>query len=108
MPNTTLEDRNFAIACYLISLALGETINWKHIAATTVKGYFQVYKQLFRGRTIIRPDGKEDKIPYQYEKDYISIILTTPCILITDRMMHLLHKHTKKHPANSLLQALLD
>ena len=117
MPDATLEDRNFAIACYLVSLALGETINWRHIAATTVKEYFQAYEKLFKGRTFINAKGIEDKIPYRYEKDYISLILTAldkyegvkdRCNMITDRMMHLLHKHTKKHPKNSLPQALFD
>ena len=117
MPNASLEDRNFAIACYLISLALGETINWQHIAATTVKEYFRAYELLFKGRTVTTPDGKEDKIPYRFEKDYVSLILTAldkyegvkdRCNMITDRMMHLLYKHSKKHPTNSLPQALFD
>ena len=117
MPGASLEDRNFAITCYLISLALGETINWQHIAASTVKEYFRAYEKLFDGRTYINKKGIEVPIPYRFKKDYISLILTAldkyegvkdRCNMITDRMMHLLHKHTKQQPENSLPRALFD
>ena len=117
MPEATLEDRNFAIACYLTSLALGETIKWQHISSDTIKGYFAAYELLFRDRKIMGPKGKEIPIPYRFKQDYIDVILTAlekyegvkkRCNMISDHMIRLLHKHSKEHPDHSLPRALLD
>ena len=114
MPDAALEDRNFAISCYLTFLALGQTINWQHIAYTAITKYFKAYKKLFADRTFIDTDGKEKKIVYRYKRDYVSVILTAlkqyksvkdHCYMISDRMMHILYKPC---PDNSLLRALFD
>ena len=117
MPEASLEDRNFAIACYLTSLALGETIKWQHVGYDTIKGYFAAYELLFQERKIIGPEGKEIPIPYRFKQDYIDIILTAlekyegvkdRRNMISDHMVRLLHKHSRKHPAHSLPRAIVD
>ena len=117
MPDATLEDRNYALSCYLTSLALGETINWQHIAYTTVIKYLEAYEMLFDGRTFINADGKETAIPYRYDKDYVSVILTAlknyegvkdRCNMISDNMMHILYKGIQSRPPHSLPKALFD
>ena len=117
MPEATLEDRNFAMACYLTSLALGETIKWQHVGYETIVGYFAAYERLFQERKIKGPDGKQIPIPYRFKQDYIDIILTAlkryegvkdRRNMISDHMVRLLHKHSRKHPEHSLPRALLD
>ena len=117
MPDATLADRNFVILCYLTSLVLGETINWQHIAYTTITKYFEAYKKLFDERTFIDADGKEKKIVYRYAKDYGSVILTAlkqyegvknRCNMISDRMIHILYKGIQSRPDHSLPRALFD
>ena len=117
MPHATLEDRNFAVACYLTSLALGETIKWQHIVHSTIVGYFKAYEKLLQNRTTISPDGTLTALPYRYKKDYIGVILTALekyegvkdcCNMITDTMMTFLHEHIQKEKDNSLPKALYD
>lgn len=117
MPEASLQDRNFAIACYITSLALGETIKWQHIAYGTIEGYLEAVDKLFTDRTPPTTSPHEETLEYRYKKDYISVVMTAlqkyegvkdRRSMISDYMMHYLSGEAQKAPKNSLAQALFD
>ena len=103
----SIRDRNLFTACYALSLALGETLLWKHITSKTINHYIKDMDKLF----------EERGIPYRYDHDPLSVILKAlddyekvpnRRHMITDEMMHYMRKQIKDQPPDGLTKALFD
>ena len=109
MVGIPLQSQNFFIACYLISLFQGETILGHKIKAHTIKHCYSAALLLFKERSLI--------CPRRARVDYISLVykailqyeqVPNRRNMITDAMMHEIHKAaTGVHP-DSLPAVLKD
>ena len=108
MPDMPVQSRNFALACYAVSLIQGESILNKHIRSKTVKLYVKAAKKLFQQRRL--------PVTPVLDTDYVQVIIHTlqryenvpkRRNMISDAMMHWLKKHPK-HGQDSALSAIVD
>ena len=109
MPNQSVEVRNFVLACYAVSLILGETILGTQIRAKTVQNYVDDAALLFRIRRL-------PWIPL-LSTDHVKLIITTLTKyesvpnrrnMISDAMMHHLQNHLGTVDQDSNFAAIFD
>ena len=108
-PKQPIQARNYLLACYAVSLTMGETIHDRTIRHATIHNYVNAAAKLHRDRDL--------PSPYGADIDYISMVLKAVKKyekqpdrrdMIHDEIIHNMEKHRQTHHKDSLEAALID
>ena len=109
MLDKPVQARNYLVACYVVSLTKGETIQGRNIQHATMRNYVKAISTLYTDQNV--------ESPYCADVDYITMVLKAvrkyermkrQRTMIHDEMVHLMKADRSSWDTDSLYAALAD